>query len=327
MEWTCLRRFGCKKIFLLSLAFLLLFCPATGSAGQLRQIRTNDLAVLFDIPVMKKAASEVAKIYPAVRAELSAAIGWEPGFYPTVYLVGSAETFQRMAGTHLITAFAIPKKNLIVIDHTRMNLHPITLSVTLKHELCHLLLHHHINTVRLPRWLDEGVAQWVSDGFSELTLPKKKQFLQAAVLSDDTIRLSRLSVRFPDSRDGLLLAYEESRSVVDYIVMTFGRDGLLQTLNLMRQGYETDEAIREALSVSLTDLERQWHLHLRKTGTWLLYIAVHIYEILFFMAALLTVYGFFRLTLKKQRYQDDDDDEDENDDLSQEEILPAEESR
>jgi len=80
----------------------------------------------------------------------------------------------------------------IVIDSSRMNVNPFTLSVTAKHELAHLLLHHKINRTHLPRWLDEGFAQWASDGISEI-ITGNRTFLANAVI--EKFRLPNESLR------------------------------------------------------------------------------------------------------------------------------------
>jgi hypothetical protein len=49
-----------------------------------------------------------------------------------------------------------------------MKTYPFTLTVTLKHELCHLFLHYLIGGGELPRWFNEGIAQWTSGGIAEL---------------------------------------------------------------------------------------------------------------------------------------------------------------
>lgn len=74
-------------------------------------------------------------------------------------LIKDGKTFHRIAKNSLIVAIAIPEQYLIVIDYSKVHIHPFTLEVTLKHDVCHLLLHHHIPGDNLPKWLDEGISQ------------------------------------------------------------------------------------------------------------------------------------------------------------------------
>ena len=241
-----------------------------------------------------------------LKAELEKTLNWELDFGPTILLTNNRRKFEELTGNSLVVAYAIPRKNLIVVDYSKTTTRPFSLGTILKHELCHLLLHHHIREVHLPRWLDEGISQWVSDGIAEIMINRKRSTLNTAVLSKRLIRLERLSVSFPRDEKSLLLAYEESKSVVEYIGNEFGRDGILNLLQHMRDGYEIDVAIQRSLSVRFDGLERKWHSHLRKKITWFTYLATNLYTILFFLAALITVFGFVRVVIKKRRYVDDE---------------------
>jgi hypothetical protein len=210
-----------------------------------------------------------------------------------------------MAGSNFVVAYAVPQRNLIVIDYSRMNTHPFNLGSILKHELCHLLLHDHIGTDNLPKWLDEGISQWVSDGVTELFISRKKSVLNVAVLSKNLYAIEQLSNRFPEGQDSLLLAYAESKSLVDYMSSEFGRNSVLNILVHLKDGHKIDAAILKSLSISLDEFESRWKSHLRKKTTWFTYLADNLYVILFFIGALITVAGFVRLVLRKRRYEDE----------------------
>jgi hypothetical protein len=118
--------------------------------------------------------------------------------------------------------------------------------------------------------------------------------------------MRRLSESFPRDTESLLLAYEESKSIVEFINHEFGREGIQNLLGNMRAGYETDAAVLKSFSVPFDELERRWHIHLRKKITWFTYLANNLYVILFFFAALITIAGFVRLMIRKRRYGEDE---------------------
>ena len=66
------------------------------------------------------AAEEAPTLYPILKKELENTLARPVNFRPTVLLVKESETFQRMAGTNLIVAYAVPEKNLMVIDYSKM---------------------------------------------------------------------------------------------------------------------------------------------------------------------------------------------------------------
>jgi len=271
-------------------------------------LNTRDVVVLFEGPI-ENVAKEVAEVYPAVRAELVTTLGWEVDFRPGVRLVKGRDALQRMVGSDIVIGFAIPERNLIVLDISRVYAKPFSLEALLKHELCHLLLHRYIEKERLPRWLDEGVCQWASGGITELMALDGDPTLAKATLSDRLIRIENLE-RFPKDRQSLLLAYEESKSLVDYIVREFGKTGLLRVLEHLREGHSLDDSLLKGLSVTTDELEMKWRAYLKRKHTWFSYVRRNLYVILFFLAALVTVYGFVRMLKKKRAYVDEAEEED-----------------
>lgn len=279
-----------------------------------RALHGSEAVVLFEDP-LETPAREVAFLCSQLKSELRETLGWELNLRPTVILVRTSQRFQKMAGNKRFVAFAVPRKQLIVIDHSKMNRDPFSLGITLKHELCHLLLHHHIRDNRLPKWLDEGVAQWVSDGLSELIMAHKRSVLDEVILSGNYIPIRDLEHRFPRDSLSLQLAYEESKSFVTYIKDEFGEQRLLALLGLMKEGDDAETAIQKTLSVSLDELEREWHSYLKRTRTWFVYLAIHLYDILFFAAALIGIAGFIKVMIKRRRtFQQYDEEDDEHED-------------
>ncbi len=294
----------CRKEILLVICLLLLL-PSPLWGSQQSVIETDAVTVLFEEP-MGVAAKEISDFYPSLRDEIEGTLGWRLDYRPAVLLIKDRKTFQKMAGSALITAFADPGQRLIVIDYSRMAANPSILETTLKHELCHLLLHHHIQSANLPKWLDEGIAQWVSGGMAEIIMNRERFVLNRAVLSGNYIPIRNLATRFPEERTPLLTAYEESRDLTEYINREFGRNGILEILQHLKDGYTPDEAIHRSLFISLDELELKWLGDLRKRATWFTYLSVHLYQVLFFLGALLTVFAFIKALIRKRNYRDED---------------------
>jgi len=297
------------------LPFLILWSLAILSVNPLRAeevgvFEGDGVTVMFEIPI-EAAAKEAAEIYPIIKRDLENTLQWPINFTSTVLLLKEKSTFQKMAQSRLVVAFAVPAKNLMVIDHSKMAVDPFTLEGTMKHELCHLLLHHHLDGKDLPKWLDEGIAQWVSGGIIEIMRTRKETRLTQATLGRKIIPVRALAERFPGDRESLFLAYEESKSLVTYIIDKHGIEGILSILGHLKGGHDWEDAVYKGLSVSFEELEADWLYHLKKRFTWLSYIINHVYEILFFLGAVIMMYGAFRVFLRKRAYMremDDDDD-------------------
>jgi hypothetical protein len=259
--------------------------------------------------LLESAAREVLKAYPGIRADLTRELGWETDFRPEIVLVKDRVAFRKSVESDLVTAFAFPQEDLIVIDYSRMNVHPFTLGATLKHELCHLELHHHIAGGKLPRWFDEGICQWVTGGLAEIMTEGSRSILRDAALSNRLMSIERLAERFPTDGRDLLLAYEESRSIVEYIKKEFGVLGLQRILEQMGRGETLENAVMESLLISPDELERRWRSSLHGSAWWFFSLGDNLYEILFLFAALMTLYGFFRILKKKRAYKDEDEED------------------
>lgn len=288
---------------------LILFLPifAHPLYAEIKSIQSDEVVVLYE-GQMEGIAKEVAGVYPAVKKEVVDTLKWDVDSRPDIVIAKDRDTFRKIVGSDIIVAFAVPQKNLIVLDISRIYTKPFTLETTLKHELCHLVLHRNIKHNNLPRWLDEGVCQWASGGVAELVTGGEDRALSQATVSNNVIRIRSLD-RFPQDGKHLLLAYEESKSFIEYIIREYGENKLLQSLQFLKEGDSIDDSFARSFSVSFPDIEQKWLGYLKRKYTWLSYASNHLYTILFSLAGIVTLYGFFRLLKKKRDYKDREEEE------------------
>ncbi|MBW1803942.1 MAG: hypothetical protein JRJ85_24815, partial [Deltaproteobacteria bacterium] len=114
---------------------------------------------------------------------------------------------------------------------------------------------------------------------------------------------------FPSNKKSLLLAYEESKSLTEFMISRYGMAGVLRVLESMKSGLPWERAIFKNLSISFDTLEQDWLYDLKKGMTWLTYLSYHLYEILFFLAALLLIGGAIRVFMKRRAYMRQYEDE------------------
>jgi hypothetical protein len=273
-------------------------------------LQNEDIIVLYESS-LEKVAGEVLRIYPVLKQELENILTWRLESKPRVVLSKSHQRFRKIAGNAFIVAYAIPDKDLIVIDYSKMKSSPFDLHITLKHELCHLLLHQHVRDSNLARWFDEGFCQLVSDGIGEMLIDKNWSGLDAAVLAGRTLRLSRLAKNFPEDRASLMLAYAQSKSVVTYIDRHYGSTVIFNILADLKNGDTMETAMIQRLSLSTYELEKEWLNHIQSTPRWIVFLANNLYGILFFLAAILTVCGFILRLVRKKRWEQGPEADDE----------------
>jgi len=297
------------KRAILSILFLLSMVSYVFAVEQ-TILETRELVVVYDAG-LEQTAQQALAAYSVIKPELEKSFQWRLDFRPTLVLLNDRKRFRQMAGHELVVAYALPKKKVVVIDHSKMNTSPFTLQTTFKHELCHLLLHHYIKDDNLPRWLDEGVCQWASDGLADIIMDAKRDLLPAAILSDTDFDLEKLQHQFPRDKNGLILAYEQSKSVLEYLNREYGSQAILDFLKLLQQGYDFKSAFEIRFATSFDVFEYQWRAHLKKNINWFTYLSIHLYEILFVSAALLTIFGFIRKIIRRRAYSQQEDEEDE----------------
>lgn len=298
-----------ERAFISILCLLLMVSPSF-AAGQ-SKLDTQDLIVIFDAGLERSAQQALAQ-YPAIKQALENVFKWPLKFQPTLVLLHDKAHFRRLAGHELVVAYALPSKNVVVIDHSKMHTSPFTLLTTFKHELCHLLLHHYIRDDNLPRWLDEGICQWASDGLADIIMDTKRDLLPAAILSETYFDLETLHDQFPREKNALRLAYAQSKSVVEYLNSEYGSQGILDFLELLRQGVDLKSAFELRFAIPFDAFQYQWRAHLKKNINWFTYLSIHVYEILFVSAALLTIWGFVRKVIRRRAYSALEDEEDDS---------------
>ena len=291
-------------------ALVLTTGPAYSAETDQHQVwRNADLTIVFD-PRIESFAIDTNRFYPSVKQDLEEGFGWPLEVRPTVILIRTREEFQRIVPGPLFVAVAVPSQNTIIIDTSRVRTAPHTLRITLAHELAHLLLHQHIGSGRLPRWLDEGVCQWFTGGVAEVMLDRYRPMLGKALGSGEHIALAELTHGFPSEPRQLMLAYEQSRDIVTLIANRYGPEHIFGILDRLRAGDSVESSFQLQIGISLTELEKLWRRQLSDSAVWWGRLATHLYSILFFLAAVLTVAGFVVRRIRRKSIPGDEDDED-----------------
>jgi hypothetical protein len=300
------RKFG-KRAFLFVLSILSMNSAVLADEPSI--LDTRDLIVVYDAG-LEATGRQAAAAYPTIKHELESLFQWSLDFRPTLVLLKDSKRFENLAGHKLVVAYALPNNNAVVINYSKINTSPFMLRKTFKHELCHLLLHHYIRDDNLPRWLDEGICQWASDGFADIIMDTNRDLLPAAILSDTYFDLEKLQHQFPRDNNALILAYEQSESVVEYLSKEYGLQGVVDFLKLLQQGVDLESAFELRFAIPLDEFQYQWRGHLKRNINWFTYLSVHLYEILFASAALLTILGFVRKMLRRRAYSAEEDEDD-----------------
>lgn len=128
--------------------------------------------------------------------------------------------------------------------------------IVIPHELTHLVFDTAVrNPYHFPpRWLNEGVAVYLSQGYTT----SDRSAVGAAVADRRLMPLEALGGQFPTTADRFYLAYAESVSAVDFLVREEGTDALVALIRAYADGVTDDEAFQAAVGHDVAGFEAAW---------------------------------------------------------------------
>ena len=138
---------------------------------------------------------------------------------------------------------------------------PAFLDKTLPHELAHIVFREFVgfDNARVPRWLDEGVAQYAENGRREESL----ELMQHGVAQGISLSLPQLQqVPLSHASGGVAqLFYAQAVTLVHFFLEQYGSRRFLDFCRNLRDGQPIDRALSFATSGSvrsLADFEAAW---------------------------------------------------------------------
>jgi hypothetical protein len=160
---------------------------------------------------------------------------------------GTRENVGGQANAEIRTLFAL-------IDPSEID--DAWVDIVIPHELTHLVFDTAVHNPYHfpPRWLNEGLATYQSEGYSA----GDRSAVEAAARDDSVIPLPGLSGQFPTNGDGFRLAYAESASAIDYFVRTHGQEALVALIGSYADGKTDDEAFRAAIGQDVEAFNAAW---------------------------------------------------------------------
>jgi hypothetical protein len=160
---------------------------------------------------------------------------------------GTRENVGGQAHSHIRTMFGLIEPSEINSDWV---------DTLVAHELTHLVFDTATdNPYRSPpRWLNEGVAVYLSEGYT----PAWQAAVEQAARDGSLIPLEGLGGLFPSPVDQFRLAYGVSVSAVDYFVRTYDEQSLWQLVRSYAEGLSDDEAFNAAIGQDLATFNEAW---------------------------------------------------------------------
>ena len=128
--------------------------------------------------------------------------------------------------------------------------------IVVRHELVHLVFDTAVqNPYHFPpRWLNEGLAVYLSQGYDA----GDRSTVESAARAGGLVPLDGLVGQFPTGAQGFFLAYAESVSAVDYFIRTHGQDALVSLIGSYADGLTDDEAFEAAIGMDVAAFNAAW---------------------------------------------------------------------
>jgi Peptidase MA superfamily len=183
-----------------------------------------------------------------------------------IYLTRSISDFQLYVSEGIpewAQAVAFVNKRMIILRAANAD-EILRLPQVLLHELVHIYLGIMSPQKRLPTWLHEGIAQYLSH--ESLTMDEQV-FIANALYGDRMSYLTDLDSMFAFSPMKARLGYALARSAVDYFVQEYGLDALMKTLKAFNK-QTVNQAFISTTGKDFVDFEAGWFNYIDEKYSW-----------------------------------------------------------
>ena len=211
-----------------------------------------------DRAALERVAQHAAVSIPAIAERLG--IGAGPAM--NIYLADDEEAFDQLQpGTppDWADGTAWPHRSLIYLKAPRIR--PGTakpLTQVLDHEITHVLLGQAFGRQPVPRWLQEGLAQWVAGEIGP-DLPAR---IGRGSWRRGLFTLDELTTDFPADPSDADLAYAQSADLIAFVATEYGEESIPILVQSMARGRPVNAAFYDATGVLASEVDAQWRARL-----------------------------------------------------------------
>ena len=126
---------------------------------------------------------------------------------------------------------------------------------TTSHEFTHLLVADATGRAvgRVPAWLNEGLAEYGNVENSD----DYDRYLRRAIEEDKLRPLWHLG-SFSGTPSEIILSYGQGKSVVEYLIATYGEAKMVELLGGIKRTFDIDKALEQAYGLDLYGLDSEW---------------------------------------------------------------------
>lgn len=273
-------------IRLIALIVFTFFINFTNYTYAYEQINKNNIYIQFENK-NEKLANHILDISKNASESVSTKTGIKYDLPLYIKISPSKSAFDSELGIQNldIQGVAISEQSLVILNSENIfKSSNNDIFKLLEHEFTHIFLGNYIahsSDLNFPRWLNEGIAQYVSSGTSELYSFSYQNSLQSAFISNRVLPFSLLINSFPSTRDNFTLAYAQSISMTQYLVDKYGEDKLRDLIKNIKSKNNFYSAFSQTYSTEFSYIEREWLSEKRQSNYTIdYYFSTHIDSII-----------------------------------------------
>jgi len=289
-----------NKAILAIIIFFLMSVSLPGAGFEELRIENSHFVIRYTA-VDEGLAAELERESLRIRKRVIADIGVDFAEKTEIRLCPTLETFQEaQPGGIWIPLWAIgvaySAENVIVLRSPRaVKSSRIDAVDVFAHEFSHIALGRALAGMTVPAWLNEGLAMYEA---REWTFSRIEVLMRAALM-DRLIPLRVLTLSFPAEQGPAELAYAEGFMFVSFLINKVGQEAFRQLIQDYTRYGDLEGALRRGTGMSIADLEEGWLLYLNLRVSWIPIITS--VSTLWFIAALIFVYGYARKKRQAER--------------------------
>ena len=285
-----------RKILLPVLSLVILASPLLAASESSVIIERPHFLYHFDYPPFVQTADSALS---DARIRLNDILHDSLHYRPNIYIADNLVQFREIIGSAIPdwgAAVALPYRQTIVLKSPANFAVGKSLRELLQHEYSHLALSERLGFGEAPRWVDEGLAMFISSEWSwgdNISMTR-------AVLFNNLVPLHEIERMNLFSEGKAQTAYAQSYLAVKYFLDSYGKIAFNIFLDRLSKRQTVDSALFAAVGLTYDGFESEFFEQLRKRYTLMSLFIDTMY--LWIILAAVVVLGFILSFFRKRRY-------------------------
>ena len=213
-------------------------------------------------------------------------------------LVDSEDQFRRYIGFNSpswANGMTLFPKGIVVIKTPDLTYSTLrSFRRTIVHELVHIIQGQQVPLNLTPVWFNEGLAVYLSEEYNL----RSKIVLSRAITKKKLIPLDKLSDILNFSNLKAELAYDESTSVIEYLIQVYGFGIIREIFDNMRSGRSFENSIKITTGIDYSNFSYFWEQYISKTYRWVFLLDIQ--YILWLIMPLLLILAYLSIRYRNR---------------------------